>query len=40
MFTFNTETPDEFVNACRRLSQPCRVLRCGERVSWPDGSGG
>jgi L-ascorbate metabolism protein UlaG (beta-lactamase superfamily) len=31
MFTFNTETPDEFVAACEELRQPYRVLRCGER---------
>lgn len=33
MFEFNTEPPDEFVRACERLGQPCRVLRCGERVT-------
>ncbi|MEX2142029.1 MAG: MBL fold metallo-hydrolase [Pirellulales bacterium] len=32
MFEFNTEPPDEFTTACQRLKQPCRVLRCGERV--------
>lgn len=32
MFEFNTETPDEFVGACERLGQPCRVMRCGERL--------
>lgn len=31
MFTFNTETPDEFVAAAEKLNQPYRVLRCGER---------
>jgi L-ascorbate metabolism protein UlaG (beta-lactamase superfamily) len=31
MFEFNTASPDEFVTACRRLGQPCQVLRCGER---------
>jgi L-ascorbate metabolism protein UlaG (beta-lactamase superfamily) len=31
MFEFNTATPDEFINECRRLKQPCQVLRCGER---------
>lgn len=30
MFSFNTETPDEFVGACEELRQPCCVLRCGE----------
>ncbi len=33
MFEFNTESPDEFLNACRRLGQPCRVLQCGERLT-------
>ncbi len=33
MFTFNTETPEEFVTACERLGQPYRVMRCGERVT-------
>ena len=33
MFTFNTETPDEFVSACQRLGQPYRVLKCGERLT-------
>lgn len=32
MFAFNTATPDEFTNECRRLSQPFRVLRQGERL--------
>lgn len=36
MFGFNTETPDEFSSACRRLSQPFTVLRLGERVTFPD----
>lgn len=35
MFGFNTAAPDEFEHACQRLSQPCRVLHCGERLSWP-----
>lgn len=34
MFTFNTETPDEFVESCTRLGQRYEVLRCGERWSW------
>jgi L-ascorbate metabolism protein UlaG (beta-lactamase superfamily) len=34
MFTFNTESPDEFVAACEALGQPYRVLRCGERFSF------
>jgi len=33
MFAFNTATPDEFVTECRRLAQPFRVLRQGERLS-------
>jgi L-ascorbate metabolism protein UlaG (beta-lactamase superfamily) len=33
MFEFNTASPDEFVSACGRLSQPCKVLRCGERFT-------
>ncbi len=33
MFTFNTETPDEFVESCTRLGQRHVVLRCGERWS-------
>jgi L-ascorbate metabolism protein UlaG (beta-lactamase superfamily) len=32
MFEFNTEPPDAFVAACRRLGQPYRVLRAGERL--------
>ena len=31
MFEFNTATPETFVQTCRRLGQPFRVLRCGER---------
>lgn len=31
MFAFNTATPDGFVSECRRLGQPYRVVRCGER---------
>lgn len=34
MFTFNTATPDEFVNECERLKQPYRVLLAGERLSF------
>jgi L-ascorbate metabolism protein UlaG (beta-lactamase superfamily) len=33
MFTFNTESPDEFIAACERLDQKYRVLKCGERWS-------
>ena len=35
MFTFNTASPDEFTAACQRLGQPHRVLRCGEKLTWP-----
>lgn len=31
MFEFNTASPDAFIETCRRLGQPCRVLRCGEK---------
>ena len=31
MFEFNTASPDAFVQTCRELGQPHRVLRCGER---------
>jgi L-ascorbate metabolism protein UlaG (beta-lactamase superfamily) len=33
LFEFNTEPPDAFVAACKRLGQPYRVLRAGERVT-------
>lgn len=33
MFTFNTVTPEEFVESCRKLGQAHRVLQCGERMS-------
>jgi L-ascorbate metabolism protein UlaG (beta-lactamase superfamily) len=36
MFEFNTATPDAFADTCRRLAQPFRILRCGERF---DGEG-
>ena len=35
MFEFNTESPDEFVESCRRLEQGHQVLRAGERWSSP-----
>lgn len=35
MFTFNTASPDSFLEACAKLNQTCRVLRCGER--WTSG---
>ena len=31
MFEFNTASPDEFINECRNLGQPFKVLRCGEK---------
>jgi L-ascorbate metabolism protein UlaG (beta-lactamase superfamily) len=31
MFEFNTASPDEFVDHCRKLGQPFKVLRCGEQ---------
>jgi predicted dehydrogenase len=33
MFTFNTESPAEFVDTCKTLNQPHAVLRCGQRWS-------
>ena len=33
MFAFNTESPDAFVEACKRLGQKHRVLKCGERFT-------
>ena len=33
MFEFNTASPDEFVAESERLSQPYRVLKCGERFT-------
>ena len=35
MFEFNTEPPDLFERMCRKLHQPYRVLRCGERLIGP-----
>jgi L-ascorbate metabolism protein UlaG (beta-lactamase superfamily) len=29
MFTFNTESPEEFTTAGERLGQACQVMRCG-----------
>jgi L-ascorbate metabolism protein UlaG (beta-lactamase superfamily) len=31
MFEFNTASPEEFVQECRRIDQPFKVLRCGEQ---------
>jgi L-ascorbate metabolism protein UlaG (beta-lactamase superfamily) len=36
MFEFNTASPDGFVAEARRLGQPCRVLRAGERLTDAD----
>lgn len=36
MFEFNTAPPDAFIDACRRLGQPFRILRCGERFDCPE----
>lgn len=33
MFTFNTVTPDAFVQQAETLQQPYRVLQCGERFA-------
>lgn len=33
MFTFNTASPEDFLETASRLGQPARVLRCGERWS-------
>jgi L-ascorbate metabolism protein UlaG (beta-lactamase superfamily) len=33
MFEFNTASPDDFVEECARLGQPCKVLRAGERLT-------
>jgi L-ascorbate metabolism protein UlaG (beta-lactamase superfamily) len=33
MFTFNTVTPDAFVQQAEALQQPYRVLQCGERLA-------
>lgn len=33
MFSFNTETPEEFKSACERLQQPYQVMECGERLT-------
>jgi L-ascorbate metabolism protein UlaG (beta-lactamase superfamily) len=35
MFTFNTDTPDEFTTTCERLAQPYKVLESGEHLSLP-----
>ena len=32
MFEFNTASPDEFIQQCRRLNQTFQVLRCGEKT--------
>jgi L-ascorbate metabolism protein UlaG (beta-lactamase superfamily) len=38
MFEFNTASPDEFVHESKRLGQPHRVLRAGERLTLATGS--
>jgi hypothetical protein len=30
-FEFNSASPDEFIDECRKLGQPFKVLRCGEQ---------
>jgi L-ascorbate metabolism protein UlaG (beta-lactamase superfamily) len=35
MFEFNTTSPDEFVQAAKKIDQPYLVLKCGERFSLP-----
>jgi L-ascorbate metabolism protein UlaG (beta-lactamase superfamily) len=40
MFAFNTADPREFVEACGRLQQPCRVLRGGESLTLTAEAGG
>jgi L-ascorbate metabolism protein UlaG (beta-lactamase superfamily) len=35
MFGFNTASPELFAGECRRLGQPYRVLRAGERLELP-----
>ena len=32
MFEFNTVLPGTFEDAAKRIIQPCRMLKCGERV--------
>ncbi len=31
MFEFNTASPEDFVQECRQIDQPFKVLRCGEQ---------
>ena len=33
MFTFNTESPDLFERTCKKLDQPYKVLKAGERLT-------
>ena len=35
MFEFNTASPGEFMDECRTLGQPFKVLRCGEQFASP-----
>jgi L-ascorbate metabolism protein UlaG (beta-lactamase superfamily) len=34
LFEFNTAPPDDFIAGCRKLGQPCQVLRPGEGWSF------
>ncbi|TWU39267.1 MBL fold metallo-hydrolase [Novipirellula artificiosorum] len=34
MFSFNTESPDIFIDTCKMLGQPYRILGCGERFAF------
>jgi L-ascorbate metabolism protein UlaG (beta-lactamase superfamily) len=37
MFEFNTADPDEqFVPECEKIGQPYRVLKLGERFTYPE----
>ena len=33
MFTFNTESPEEFRSACERLGQPYKIIQNGQHLS-------
>jgi L-ascorbate metabolism protein UlaG (beta-lactamase superfamily) len=34
MFEFNTESPDLFESTCRKLGQPFKTMKLGERASF------
>jgi len=36
MFEFNTASPQDFAQAAESLSQPFRILKCGQRASFGD----